>query len=83
MLKKYSCRKVAVFGALLLFSGSLLTSMAVTMSYFIISFGVVFGNDIITHNLLSTQTCLSSAVDDVLIAHAPTPLFSYFADALK
>jgi hypothetical protein len=43
MLKKYSCRQVGVFGAVLLFAGTLLTSMAVSMSYFVVSFGIVFG----------------------------------------
>jgi hypothetical protein len=43
MLKKFSCRQVGVFGAILLFAGTLLTSMAVTMSYFVVSFGIIFG----------------------------------------
>ncbi|XP_059479595.1 monocarboxylate transporter 5-like [Neocloeon triangulifer] len=43
MLRKFSCRQVGVYGALLLFCGTYLTSLATTMPYFIISFGVVFG----------------------------------------
>ncbi|XP_059479546.1 monocarboxylate transporter 1-like [Neocloeon triangulifer] len=44
VLKRFSCREVALFGSFLLFSGALLSSLADTYYFFIISIGVVFGS---------------------------------------